>query len=257
MTLIVTDAVVLHSLDYLESSRIFRLVTREAGVQSVLARGARTSKKRFSNALGLFAEGQAQIQVKPGRELHTLMSFDVLKLRPALAADLGRFTAASALAECVVRIVHEEAAHRVYQGIIDGLDLLAASAPEHSVTTGLGVMWRLVGDVGFTPSMDQCAECHSPIAPDADAMFSHVAGGTLCPRCGARTPGGRRLPASARAAIARWLSGESAAVAPLAVGEARAHQRLLREFLGQHLPDARAMKAFAVWEQGDWSAPAR
>jgi len=39
MTLLVTDAIVLHSFDYLESSRILRLLTREAGVRSVLARG--------------------------------------------------------------------------------------------------------------------------------------------------------------------------------------------------------------------------
>ena len=253
MTLIVTDAVVLHSLDYLESSRIFRLVTREAGVQSVLARGARTSRKRFSNALGLFAEGQAQIQTKPGRELHTLLTFDVLKLRPALAADLGRFTAANALAECVTRIVHEEAAHRVYRGVVEGLDLIANAASDRSVTTGLGVMWRLVGDVGFTPSLGACAECHTLIAPDADAMFSHLAGGALCSRCGAHSPGGRRLPAAARLAIAGWLHDDRAAAVSLSAGEARAHQRLLREFLGQHLPDARAMKAFAVWEQGEWS----
>jgi DNA repair protein RecO (recombination protein O) len=256
MTLIVTDAVVLHSIDYLESSRIFRLVTREAGVQSVLARGARTSKKRFSNALGLFAEGQAQIQTKAGRELHTLLNFDVLKLRPGLAADLGRFTAANALAECVARIVHEEAAPRVYQGIIEGLDRIASAPPEQSVTTGLGVMWRLVGDVGFTPSMDECAECHAAIPPDADTMFSHVAGGVLCARCGPRAPGGRRLPADARAAIVAWLQDQAIESVALSVAESKAHQRLLREFLAQHLPDPRALRAFTVWEQGSWSAMA-
>ena len=40
MTLVVTEAIVLHAFDYLESSRILRLVTRDAGVRSVLARGA-------------------------------------------------------------------------------------------------------------------------------------------------------------------------------------------------------------------------
>ena len=34
-----TDALVLHLFDYLESSRIVRVATRELGVQSVLARG--------------------------------------------------------------------------------------------------------------------------------------------------------------------------------------------------------------------------
>ena len=253
MSLLVTDAIVLHSLDYLESSRIFRLATREAGVQSVLARGARTSKKRFGSALGLFAEGQAQIQVKPGRELHTLASFDVLKVRPELAADLGRFTAASALAECVIRIVHEEAAPRVYEGVSHGLDLISRAEADESVSVALGVFWRLVSDVGFTPSLDECAECHTPLDPDSDAVFSHLAGGVLCPKCGARAAGGRRLPASARKAIGYWLSDEAASSLPLGIGEARAHQRLLREFLSHHLPDPRTMKAFSVWEQGAWT----
>jgi recombinational DNA repair protein (RecF pathway) len=39
MTFVSTDAIVLHVQDYLESSRIVRLATRELGVQSVLARG--------------------------------------------------------------------------------------------------------------------------------------------------------------------------------------------------------------------------
>ena len=61
MSLLVTDAIVLHSFDYLESSRIYRLATREAGLQSVLARGARNSRVRFGRAMGLFSTGVAHI----------------------------------------------------------------------------------------------------------------------------------------------------------------------------------------------------
>ena len=250
MALIVTDAIVLHQIDYLESSRILRLATREAGVQSVVARGARSSRKRFGSALDLFAEGQAQWQTKPGRDLHTLTFFDVTRVRPALATDLGRFTAATALGECVLRVVHDEAAPSVYTGILAGFDAIAASAPADTVSIALGALWRLVSDVGFTPALDRCAACHALIAADADAAFSHVAGGTLCAQCSTLVPGVRRLPASARRAMLAWLSGAS-----LVVGEteARAHQRLLREFLLQHLTDGRALRAFAAWEQGHFT----
>lgn len=84
MSLLATDAIVLHAFSYLETSRILRLLTRDAGVQSVLARGARNSRKRFGSALDLFAEGTAELQLKPGRDLHTLTSFDVTKSRPGL-----------------------------------------------------------------------------------------------------------------------------------------------------------------------------
>ena len=67
-----TEAIVLHAFNYSESSRILRLATREAGVQSVLARGARASQRRFGSAVDLFAEGEVQYEVRTGRDLHTL-----------------------------------------------------------------------------------------------------------------------------------------------------------------------------------------
>src|SRR3981081_4945431 len=96
MSLTVTEAIVLHAFDYLESSRIIRLLTREGGVQSVLARGARKSRGRYGSALDLFAEGTAQIYVKPNRELHNLSSFEVARSRRELPHDIGRLPACAA-----------------------------------------------------------------------------------------------------------------------------------------------------------------
>lgn len=249
MPLLQTDAIVLHVANYLESSLILRLATREAGVQSVVARGARSSKKRFGSAVDLFAEGQAQIQTKAGRDLHALNGFDVTVARPALALDLGRFTAASAIAECVLRLVHEEAAPAVYDRVVQGLDRLATAAPERTATVTLGALWQLVAEVGFRPSVDRCAECHAPIEANAEVRFQGGVGGALCADCARLAPGGRLLPPDARAALLAWLGGETVDIEP---AEARAHQRLLREFLSQHLPDNRPLKAFQVWEQGKW-----
>ena len=67
MPLLATPAIVLHAFDYLESSRILRLVTREGGVRSALAKGARRSSRRFGSAVDLFAQGGAQLHAKPGR----------------------------------------------------------------------------------------------------------------------------------------------------------------------------------------------
>jgi DNA repair protein RecO (recombination protein O) len=249
MPLLVTDAIVLHVSDYLESSRLLRLATREAGVQSVVARGARSSRKRFGSAVDLFAEGQAHVQIKAGRDLHTLLSFDVTVSRPALAQELGRFTAASAVAECVLRLLHEEAAPQAYGSLVAGLDRLAVAPPDETITATLGALWQVVAEVGFRPAVDQCAECHAGIPPADEARFHHAVGGALCALCAPRLPGGRLLPAEARRALRQWLAGDLAPIDPFA---SRAHQRLLREFLGQHLPDQRPLKAFMVWEQGRW-----
>ena len=247
MPLVVTDAIILHAADYLESSRLLRLATREFGVLSVVARGARSSRKRFGPAVGLFAIGQAQLDMRPGRDMHTLTGFDVANAQAALATDLTRFSAASALAESAMRVVHDESAPAVYAVLLDAFGALGAAGGDTVIPTALGAFWRLVREVGFAPVLDDCAECHEPLPPDLDVTFSHSAGGVLCPRCARRAPGGRRLPASARAAITGWLQETRPT---LSRSEGRAHQRLLREFLGQHLTDGRPLRAFADWEAG-------
>ena len=247
MPLLVTDALVLHVADYLESSRILRLATRESGVQSVVARGARNSKKRFGAAVDLFARGHAQIDVRPGRDMHTLISFDVTTSHPALAANLARFSAASAIAECTMRVVHEEIAPTVYQGVVDAFEQICVAGTEETAPVALGALWRLSRDVGFAPSLDDCVACHESLGVDDDTFFSHAMGGVLCVRCARRAPGARRLPPDARSKILGWLQGIHA---DLNSNEVRAHQRLLREFMVQHMMDGRPMRAYASWEHG-------
>lgn len=252
MPLTATDAIVLHAFDYLESSRIIRLLTRESGVQSVLARGARKSRGRYGSALDLFAEGTAQIYFKPNRELHNLGAFEVSRSREEVSHDVGRFTAASAVAELALRFGGEEANPPLYDTVVDSLDRIARSAPDRTIEEGLAACWRIVSVLGFTPELSSCALCHTPLRDTEDATFSHASGGIVCATCGKLAPGGRKIPASARDSIRRWLDEQNSV--PLTEPEARAHQRLLREFLGAHLADDRPLRAFAVWEHERWSA---
>ena len=261
MSLLVTDAIVLHAFDYLESSRIIRLLTRDAGVQSVLARGARKSRGRYGSALDIFAEGTAQLYVKPNRELHNLASFELSRARNELAFDLGRFTAASVIAELALRFAGEDANPQLYDTVADSLDRLGHSPPGTTVEDGLAGCWRIISRLGFTPELSSCALCHTPLREADDAAFSHGAGGIVCPSCSRLAPVGRRIPASARKTIRTWLEEAVAAdvdtvkdSSHLAENEGRSHQRLLREFIGAHIGDDRPLRAFAVWEHDRWSA---
>jgi DNA repair protein RecO (recombination protein O) len=247
-----TDAVVLHAFDYLETSRIFRIATREAGIQSVLARGARRPKSRYGTALDLFASGSAEIYTKAGRELHTLASFEVTRSRGPLAADLDRFTAASAIAELAMRFAAPESHAELYDALIATFDALAASPPGTAVDVALAGAWHLIAQLGFAPSVDLCAMCHATVPLDVVASFSHPSGGVLCRRCTQLARTSRVLPPDARAALRAWIAG---ALAPLADAPGRrAHQRLLREFLAEHLTDGRPLRAYDVWERNNWTA---
>jgi DNA repair protein RecO (recombination protein O) len=243
---------VLHVFDYLETSRIFRLATREAGIQSVLARGARRPKSRYGTALDLFASGTAEIYMKAGRDLHTLASFEVTRSRGQLAGDLERFTAASAIAELGMRFGTSEGHPDLYDALVATLDAIGDSAASASVDAALAGAWQLVSQMGFAPALDTCASCHATIPDDAAAPFSHPAGGLLCRRCSALAGNSRLLPPEARLTLRSWVNGSWAHLSD--DPSRRAHQRLLREFLSEHLADGRPLRAYDVWERNSWGA---
>ena len=266
---LVTEAIVLHAFDYLESSRIVRLVTRDAGMRSALAKGARKSRRRFGSGLDLFVQGTAHLHTRPGRDLDTLSAFEDVTPRSTLADDLERFTGAETIAEIVLAFGREGADEALFDAVAHALDALASRSGFAAREATLAGVWQIVAALGFGPALDDCAECDTPLTDDEPALFTHSAGGALCKRCAAMSAGGRRLPAAARAAISGWMQGAHLNATDALVGrprprpiaeavlgdtEARAHQRLLREFLGYHLHDGRTLRAFDMWERAGWSA---
>jgi DNA repair protein RecO (recombination protein O) len=251
MPLLVSEAIVLHAFDYLESSRIVRLVTRGAGMRSGLAKGARKSRRRFGSGLDLFAQGTAFLHTKPGRDLDTLSGFEDVRTRTDLANDLERFHGAETIAEIALQFGREGADAELFDAIASAFDALVVTSTRDAREVTLAGAWQIVAALGFGPSLTECAECDSPIGDDEVALFSHAAGGVLCKRCASLAAGGRKLPAVARAAIAAWMAGQH--VEPFGDADARAHQRLLREFLSYHLHDGRPLRAFDYWERASWS----
>ena len=253
MTSHATEAVVLHAFDYLESSRIIKLLTRDFGLRSALARGARSSRKRFGAALDLFAQGSVELEVKPGRDLDTLSSFDVIRTRSGIGTDLSRFAGASALAEMLLRFAQHDGDPDLFDIATATFDRIVAASGDAARTATIAGAWRILVALGFAPSLQACSECEREFGDEETVLFSQSAGGAVCERCASLARVGRKLPAAARRRLHSWVSaGDDGA--PLSESEARAHQRLLREFVIEHLSDGRPLKAFESWEAGTWSA---
>ncbi|MCU0649581.1 MAG: DNA repair protein RecO [Gemmatimonadaceae bacterium] len=262
MPITASAATVLHAQDYLESSRIYRLLLRDAGMVSVVARGVRRAGRTATSPPDLFATGVAQVDLKPGRDLHALRDFEATSPRLGLGRDLPRFLAAGALAEVALRFVADEASPSAYDAVVDGLDALAVVPAEQADGAALGALWALVQALGFAPTLDRCASCGRPVAdePGDTLLFHHRSGGVLCAACAVewvhpeagRAVGGRRLPRPALAQIGEWMAagGERGAPSALDTGACRAHQRLLREFLAEHLSERRPLRAYGAWESG-------
>jgi DNA repair protein RecO (recombination protein O) len=70
MNRITSDAIILHSIDFLESDKIVCALTKEKGIVHAIAKGAKRSKKRFPGTLEPFCEVSMEIFVKREGDLH-------------------------------------------------------------------------------------------------------------------------------------------------------------------------------------------
>lgn len=236
MALVPTDAIVLQSFPYGETSRIVRLLTRSAGIHSAIAKGAARPRGRFA-LMEPFAEGVASLYIRPGRDLQTLGGFDLTRSRQALGRDLLRFGGASLVAELVMRTASEESQPALYDAVAGGLDrLVAADAADVEVAV-LAATWHLVAALGFGPALDECTHCGEPVVADDAATFDYAAGGIRCEACAHGLPG-RRLPPHARAALAAFVRGESCAV-----DVTEGHWRLLARYLEHHLLEGTPLRS--------------
>src|SRR5712691_5536712 len=182
MALLATPAIVLRTYRYSETSKVVRLATRELGVQSAMAKGALRPRSAFGAGLELLSEPVAQLYHRDSRELQTLAAFDVTALRRELATGLDRFAGATTLAEVMLRMAPPAP--------LASADVVEAAA--------VRALWRLLGVLGFAPSLSVCARDGAGIeaGDGAVVIFSAVDGGALCARCAAAgaPAGASRLP---------------------------------------------------------------
>lgn len=250
MALVSTAAIVLHSIKYSETSKIVRLVTKDYGIQSAIAKGAARPKSRFGAQLEVLSEGTAHLYLKPTRELQTLAGFDALRLRPELASDLRRYAAAQVLVELVLRCAPSEPQPWLFDFLGQQLDRLARAGQEGLEHTALNAVWRLVVRLGFAPALDRCARDDSSLGSGA-AAFSVADGGLVCARC-AHDRKTARLGPDDRRLLEEWVTADAAPVEPIPPGRGAAHRRLVARFVRYHLAEDRELKALEFWEALPW-----
>ncbi|UCF18424.1 MAG: DNA repair protein RecO [Gemmatimonadota bacterium] len=250
MPLVTTEATVLKTYEYSETSKILRLLTRDLGLCSVIAKGARRPKSRFGGLLEPFTDGEATFYAKEGRELHTLSGFELHRERQALGRELVRYAGAGLLSEIVLRFAPAAADDELFFQLRRGLDHLVEENGDLEIVI-LQQAWQLIERLGFAPSIDRCTLCGAGIVGDEDCFFDLGGGGAICARCRTRTSGLslRPLKPRARAELIGLLSPRPPLPAARRLETAPAQRDLLRDFIAYHLADHRPLNSFRFLEE--------
>lgn len=250
MPLVTTPAIVLATWRYRDTSKVLRLATREHGVQSAIARGALRPKSRFGASLQVLSDGEAQFILRDNRDLHLLVAFDVARVRLPLTAGVDRYASAMALSELMIRFAPPDSHPELFDILQHGLNVLEVVEEEAVESAGLRVIWTLVSELGFSPSLDHCARDGAELG-SGDLLFSIPDGGALCDTC-ARTGSVAKLGPGDRRDLVALLDPDGQ-LPNLTGRHASAHRRLLHRYILQHLTEGADLPALGFWLQRVWS----
>jgi DNA repair protein RecO (recombination protein O) len=176
-----SEAIVLQSRKFRESSRIVTLYTREHGKIGVVARGATRAKSPMAAALQPMSYITAMMFVKGGRELQNLTGAESVERFIGISRSLERMTCGLSIIEIVNAVVHEEDRNdQLFDAMLDSLRALNAPECNESAVL-LWFMVQLSSALGYAIRTDGCGVCDEPFAPyESDVFYSLAIGAPLC-----------------------------------------------------------------------------
>jgi DNA repair protein RecO (recombination protein O) len=228
VALATSASIILQGFPYGDTSRILRLLTREYGLRSVIAKGALRPRSRYGGILEPFTEGEARFYLKDDRDLHTLGGFELTRSRQALGRHFQAFVAASLLAELALRFGTEEPHPQLFEVLSAGLDALLDPDADRRDVAAVGSPWLMVSLLGYMPEMATCVRCGHSLEAEEPCRLDAESGGVVCLEC---RPSGRVLDPQVRAEVAAILERSP----PARLEKPATHRALLGSYLSRQI----------------------
>lgn len=187
-----SPAIVLYALDYGESDRIITFYTSEYGKLKGIAKGARRSKKRFSNALEPFSHGNIIFSKKGRGTLSLIEGCDVVNHHAEIRECLDRTLVSSYLIELIDKFTPEGKKNaELFQLLLNFLGLINAGSSSEALIRFFEI--RLLKHTGYEPVLDHCLTCREKVSDKATYYFITHEGGLKCTTCCHNNSGSLRV----------------------------------------------------------------
>jgi len=194
MSSLKTQALVVKSMDWQESSKIVTLYTREAGKLKVIARGAKRKTSPYRGMLATLNRIEAVIYLSAKRQLQILGEVSLEDPFTPVKNDYDKTGFSFAVLELADRFLQEDERDPVFfDFLIVLLGEMGASADPRLVFWYF--LLKLCSYLGFRLNLAACPQCGREVG-QAGGEFSFSEGGLVCERCRRGETPGWTLPAA-------------------------------------------------------------
>lgn len=248
-----TEAIVLRSRKYRESSKILNLYTKEFGKLSVIAKGARGPKSKFGSSLEPLSHVCAVLYKHEHRDLHLLSQCDSLSRFPAFSEDLEKFGAAMSVVELVEGVAHDEERNDQLFDLTLGVLRAIDAAPKNAANLQFYFELHLSDVLGFRPNFHTCLSCGRTLNEEqvgtkgGELRFGN--GGVLCTLCSDKAGGQGTISLGALRILQRLQeTTEPGTVTRMKLTEHQTEEvrTILRQYLQSHIGGLQRLKAQSV-----------
>ncbi|MBI4417634.1 MAG: DNA repair protein RecO [Ignavibacteriales bacterium] len=255
-----TDAVVLKSMRFRDTSKIVTFYTRKFGKLAAVAKGAREPKSKFGAALEPMTEVHLVLYKKDQRDLQLVSQCDILRPFKTIHSEMPKMEAAMSVLELLHQLTHDEEENpALYRLVTDTLEAVE-QAEKNVYNFVYAFELRFSALFGFSPSFDRCASCGRPAAENNPRIAFRIdRGGLLCSACAEARPmqrgTGRRLSGAATIKLStaqilhRLLTARLDSLSSLGYHESVGNEldETLRSYLRYHFEQLRPLKSAGVF----------
>ena len=180
-SLLKSEAVILDSIRWKESSKIVTMFSREWGLIKVIARGVYRNKSLFAGKLESLNRVETIINSRQSRSLQILTEADVIDSFNAVRLDLDRLPYAFAILELIRQTIQESHTDTVFYDFIIIL-LEAIKITKKPAIVFCYFLLKLVSFLGFKPNLNYCQSCQQN--PSSENVYFSMDNGTIyCQDC--------------------------------------------------------------------------
>ncbi len=181
-----TQALVLRTIPYSDTSKIATLLTPDHGKVSVIAKGARSRSSKYGNLLQPLAELEVILHFKPGRDLQNLSQASLSGHRRLLLTDYDRMMAGFRILDWLLKIqIPHPDAGAYFSLAVRVLSVLDSAETLHPALFAKFYL-RLSQLNGTEPNTFECGSCSKPFGqfdPQQPVGFSTATGQIYCEDC--------------------------------------------------------------------------
>lgn len=169
--------IVISDTPYRETSKLIKILTKEYGVISCIAKGARSLKSDLRSVSSKLAYANFHIHYKENG-LSTLISGDIVDSLKVIRKNIEKITYASFILDLTEQIVQQSKSKEIFDLMISAIKKINENYDSLVITHILEL--KYLEFLGVMPILDECSVCGSKTSIKT---LSSIKGGYVCSHC--------------------------------------------------------------------------